>query len=89
MSIAVIRARGYSYHRLPAWLHDQGFSHAVGSARVPGLVIPVRDVHGEIRFYQYSRTAPGSLGRQATPSTRWPYGARLAVDVPPPALPAS
>jgi hypothetical protein len=49
---------------------------------VPGLVIPVRDVHGEVRFHQYRPDKPRLLdGKPA--KYELPYQVRLVVDVPP------
>ena len=48
----VAAARGYSTTVMPAWLHEQGFPHAV-APRTPGLATPVRDTRGAIQFHQY------------------------------------
>lgn len=78
---AVARARGYSSTVLPGWLRQQGFSHQVAGL-VPGLVIPVRDVHGDIRFHQYRPDKPrvrdGKPVKYETPART-----RLVLDVPP------
>ena len=81
---AVIQARGYSSTTVPGWLREEGFSHAV-SERVPGLVIPVRDVHGDLRFSQYRPDKPRM--RDGKPAKyELPHRARLVLDVPPPVL---
>lgn len=78
---AVIAARGYSSTTVPGWLREEGFSHAV-SERVPGLVIPVRDVHGDLRFSQYRPDKPRM--RDGKPAKyELPHRARLVLDVPP------
>lgn len=84
VSDAVAEARGYSSTTLKDWLRDQGFSQAV-SARVPGLVIPVRDVHGEARFCQYRPDHPRV--RDGKPAKyEIPARTRLVIDVPPAVL---
>ena len=81
---AVIQARGYSSTTVPGWLREEGFSHAV-SERVPGLVIPVRDVHGDLRFSQYRPDKPRM--RDGKPAKyELPHRARLVLDVPPAVL---
>ena len=81
ISADVIAARGYSSTTLAEWLHGEGFSHQV-SRLVPGLVIPVRDVHGEVRYHQYRPDRPRELnGKLAKYET--PYQTRLVIDVPP------
>ena len=86
ISAEVIAARGYSSTTLADWLHDEGFSHQV-SKLVPGLVIPVRDVHGEVRYHQYRPDKPRKV-KASSPSTSCPPGTRLVIDVPP-QMPAS
>ena len=50
------------------------------------MAIPVWDTRGEIHCHQYKPDSPRSLGGRKR-KYEWPYGVRLAVDVPPPALP--
>ena len=81
ISAEVIAARGYSSTTLTDWLHDEGFSHQV-SKLIPGLVIPVRDAHGEVRYHQYRPDKPRNLdGKPA--KYELPRGTRLVIDVPP------
>ena len=71
-------------HHRAGWLREEGFSHAV-SERVPGLVIPVRDVHGDLRFSQYRPDKPRM--RDGKPAKyELPHRARLVLDVPPAVL---
>ena len=81
---AVIGARGYSSAITPAALRAEGFSHAV-SGLVPGLLIPVCDVHGVRRFIQYRPDSPRM--RDGKPAKyELPHRVRLVLDVPPPVL---
>lgn len=82
VSPAVIEARGYSSTTLSGWLHDAGFSHAV-SRLVPGLVIPVHDVHGEIRFHQYRPDKPRRV-KEKLAKYEIPARTRPVIDVPRP-----
>lgn len=82
ISDAVIADRGYTSTTIGRWLHDEaGFSHAV-AALTPGLVIPVRDVTGRVRFHQYRPDRPRTVrGRPA--KYELPREGSLVVDVPP------
>lgn len=84
VSPAVIEARGYSSTILSGWLHDAGFSRQV-SGLVPGLVIPVRDVHGEIRFCQYRPDKPRRV-KEKLAKYETPARTRPVIDVPPAVL---
>jgi Domain of unknown function (DUF3854) len=77
---AVARDRGYRSVTVRADLHRLGFS--ARQARVPALLIPIRDVHGEVALYQARPDEPRILdGRSVKYET--PKGARMALDVPP------
>jgi P4 family phage/plasmid primase-like protien len=69
----VIAARGYTTTVLPGWLRQVGFSIGA-SKQVPGLVIPIRDVHGDQVFYQYRpdqpRTVDGKPRKYELPQIR-------------------
>jgi hypothetical protein len=77
----VIQARGYTSTVMPAWLREQRFSRQV-SELVPGLVIPVRDVLGDLRYCQYRPDKPRVLdGKPVKYET--PPRTRIVLDVPP------
>ena len=80
ISPTVAQDRGYSSTMLPAWLRQQGFSIAVSNL-IPGLVIPVYDVHGGLAFHQYRphkpRTRDGRPVKYETPAKT-----RMVLDVP-------
>ena len=81
----VIKARGYSSTALPGWLHEEGFSHQV-SKLVPGLVIPVHDVHGQVRYHQYRPDKPRIMQNGKPAKYEIPARTRLVLDVPPAVL---
>ncbi|CAN5681894.1 hypothetical protein BH23CHL8_BH23CHL8_28820 [soil metagenome] len=80
ISDEVARTRGYRSVEQKARLTELGFSSM--QARVPALLIPVWDVHGETVLYQIRpdipRIADGRVVKYETPR-----GARMALDVPP------
>jgi hypothetical protein len=78
---AVARARGYDSTMLPGWLRQQGFSLR-DSELVPGLVIPIHDVHGALASYQYRPDNPRIRDGKPVKYLR-PHGARNVLDVPP------
>lgn len=78
----VIAARGYSSTVKGDWLRDAGFSRAV-AALVPGLVIPVYDYTGDVRFFQYRPDHPRTNAKGKLCKYEVPQGTRLVVDVPP------
>ena len=82
---AVIQARGYSSTADARWLRQEGFSVRVAKLRT-GLVIPIYDVHGKQRFFQFrpdqpSAGADGKVGKYLTP-----VGTTMVLDVPPAVL---
>jgi len=78
---AVAEARGYDSTMLPGWLRQQGFSIR-DSELVPGLVIPIHDVHGALASYQYRPDNPRIRDGKPAKYLR-PHGARNVLDVPP------
>lgn len=81
ISIAVARARGYRSISRPEDLRALGFA---GYQRlVPGLLVPIHDVHGNVALHQHRPDVPrnGANGRIVKYET--PEGSRLVVDVPP------
>lgn len=83
ISPAVESARGYYSEKTAAGLRRLGFTDK--QARVPALVIPVWGVGGEIALYQSRPNSP-RVNKQGKPlKYETPLGARMALDVPPPA----
>ena len=81
----VARERGYrSVHR-KCELHRIGF--ALNQIRVPALLIPVWNVHGEKALYQSRPNEPRIIGGKAI-KYETPRGSHIVVDVPPRARPA-
>lgn len=79
----VAAARGYRSVESRAELERLGFSQS--QRNVPCLLIPIHDVHGELATYQIRPDTPrvGKRGRVIKYET--PRGARMILDVPPPA----
>ncbi|MGH7169634.1 MAG: DUF3854 domain-containing protein, partial [Gemmataceae bacterium] len=76
----VIKARGYWTANAQADLLHLGFK--LHQCQVPALVIPIRNVHGEISLYQ-SRPDEPRLGKNGkTIKYETPCGGRLVLDVP-------
>ncbi len=81
ISPEVAQARGYRSVTSISELRRLGFGELQCS--VPTLLIPVRNVHGEVAMYQSRPDAPRVLkGKPIKYET--PAGARMVVDVPPP-----
>jgi hypothetical protein len=81
----VASERGYSSTTLPGALQDLGFSRVV-SQLVPGLLVPVRDVHGGVRYHLYRPDRPRVQERKGQPRQvkyETPARTRLVIDVPP------
>jgi hypothetical protein len=78
----VARARGYTSVDAQADLQRHGFSQS--QRRAPGLLIPVHDVHGQIRLHQYRPDNPRVNGDGKSRKYETPTGARMCIDVPPP-----
>jgi hypothetical protein len=76
----VAKARGYRSVEQKARLTELGFSER--QARVPALLIPVWNVHGEIALYQTRADEPRIVdGRPVKYET--PLRSRMLLDVPP------
>src|SRR5438094_7056663 len=80
ISPEVVSARGYRSATSEKELADLGFSRA---QRLPGLVFPVRDVNGNIAFWQLRPDKPRLAKNGKAIKYETPYGAGLVVDVPP------
>jgi DNA polymerase-1 len=76
----VAEARGYRSITTRAELTRLGFGDS--QRRVPALLIPVRNVHGEIATYQLRADEPRML-RGKSVKYETPAGARMVLDVPP------
>jgi len=76
----VAAARGYRSVTTKAELRSLGFSE--NQCRVPALLIPIRDVHGEIVSYQIRPDAPRISKNGKTVKYESPVGARQVLDVP-------
>jgi Protein of unknown function (DUF3631)/Domain of unknown function (DUF3854) len=80
ISPAVAQARGYRSLEQKARLTELGFSST--QARVPALLIPIWNVHGEIATYQTRADEPRIVdGKPVKYET--PRGSRMSLDVPP------
>jgi hypothetical protein len=77
---AVAAARGYRTVTKRAELKALGF--ASSQCRVPGLLIPLHNVHGKASGYQLRPDDPREVRRKRI-RYETPKGARLQVDVPP------
>jgi len=76
----VAAARGYRSVTTKAEMQRLGFG--ASQARVPALLIPVHDVHGQIATYQARPDAPRI--REGKPlKYETPHGSHMALDVPP------
>jgi hypothetical protein len=82
---AVIEARGYSSTADARWLREEGFSARVAKLRT-GLVIPIFDVHGQQRFYQFRPDQPHAGADGKVNKYELPYRVRPVIDVPPAVL---
>lgn len=76
----VAKARGYRSVEQKARLTELGFSST--QARVPALLIPVWDVHGEIALYQTRADEPRIVDGKAI-KYEIPLRSRMVLDVPP------
>jgi putative DNA primase/helicase len=84
ISDEVAAERGYRSVTVKAELTRLGFSER--AARVPALLLPVHGVTGEIVLFQIRADAPRiESGKPIKYET--PHGSRMALDVPPSALP--
>jgi putative DNA primase/helicase len=80
VSPTVAAARGYTSTIMPGWLRQVGIS-VEGSKQVPGLVLPIRDVHGDLVFHQYRPDTPRQ--RAGKPAKyELPAKARMVLDAP-------
>jgi Domain of unknown function (DUF3854) len=75
------RERGY---RSVTRVEDLAALHfASTQQRVPGLLIPIRTVTGEIGFYQYRPDEPRQNTKGKPVKYETPQGQRMTIDVPP------
>ena len=80
----VIEERGYCSETVKARLHEKGFGRA--QQLVPGMLIPIHGVTGNIEMYQHRPDSPRTKkGKKIKYET--PFGSRLVLDVPPRVLP--
>jgi hypothetical protein len=81
ISPEVARGRGYRTVTEKTVLRRYGFSEA--QRRVPALLIPIRDVRGEVALHQLRPDQPrlNKAGKAVKYET--PRGARMVLDVPP------
>lgn len=77
---AVVQARGYRSVTELAMLERAGFSRL--QRRVPGLLIPVHDVVGTVRTFQYRPDAPRVTDGGKTVKYETRSGDRMVLDVP-------
>ena len=76
----VVAARGYRSVKTKAELRGLGFSEP--QARVPALLIPIWNVHGQIATYQTRADAPRIVDGRPV-KYEIPRGSRMVLDVPP------
>lgn len=81
ISREVAKSRGYRSVGQKARLTELGFSST--QARVPALLIPIWNVHGEIALYQTRADQPRIVDGKAV-KYEIPRGSRMVLDVPPP-----
>ena len=84
ISDEVAKARGYRSVTVKAELTELGFSST--QARVPALLIPIWNVHGEIALYQTRADEPRIVNGKPI-KYESPRGSRMVLDVPPSVLP--
>jgi Domain of unknown function (DUF3854)/Domain of unknown function (DUF927) len=77
---AVIKSRGYWTASRKSELRDLGFTQP--QRRVPALVIPIHDVHGEIASYQIRPDNPRVI-KGCSCKYEMPRGTPMVMDVPP------
>lgn len=82
ISVEVARARGYVSVDTKARFADTGIAKAGRST--PGLLIPIHDVAGEVKLYQYRPDGPRLNGSGKPVKYETSVGRGLVVDVPPP-----
>ena len=81
ISVEVIAARGYRSAQTQEELRGIGFSEAQ-SQQVPGLLIPIWGVEGQVVIYQFRPDSPRIIkGKPIKYETL--KGAKMALDVPP------
>lgn len=80
ISPEVAADRGYSTARTKSALSQLGFSER--QCRVPALLIPIRNVHGEIANYQIRPDRPRIGDRGKALKYETPRGSRMSLDVP-------
>lgn len=80
ISREVAQARGYRSVADPAALQSLGFNRA--QQRVPALLIPVINVHGELSLHQLRPDQPRIKDGKAV-KYETPLGTRMVIDVPP------
>jgi Domain of unknown function (DUF3854) len=82
ISVKVARARGYISVDTKTRFADTGIAKAGQS--VPGLLIPIHDVAGVVKLYQYRPDRPRLNGSGKPIKYETSVGRGLVVDVPPP-----
>ncbi len=80
ISDKVAKARGYRSVEQKARLTELGFSST--QARVPALLIPIWNAHGEIALYQTRADEPRIVDGKAV-KYETPFRSRMVLDVPP------
>lgn len=80
LSERVIQARGYETIDTKAKLKSLGFSDR--QSRVPALLIPILDVHGNIALYHCRPDQP-RMEKGKPRKYEFPRGARMALDISP------
>lgn len=81
ISIEVIRERGYRSVSRKGELGELGFSKS--QQRVPGILIPLWGVDGEVCGYQYRPDSPRLKSKGKTIKYENPTGSSIRLDVPP------
>jgi Domain of unknown function (DUF3854) len=82
ISVEVARARGYVTADTQTRLANTGIAKAGRST--PGLLIPIHDVAGVVKLYQYRPDSPRLNGAGKPVKYETSVGRGLVVDVPPP-----
>ena len=85
ISLEVATSRGYRSIEKKVQLDELGFNEK--QRRVPGLLLPVHGVTGDIVLHQYRPDTPRADRDGKYVKYETPRGARMALDIPPAARP--
>ena len=81
ISLEVAKARGYESIEKKVRLEDLGFG--IKQRRIPGLLLPVHGVNGEVVLHQYRPDEPRHNSEGKAQKYETPVNASMRLDVPP------